>query len=108
MSNKSIDNSFNLTCNITIHEDFSDRVADIEVVFKLNNQTIAPKLTFTAVNNISAFHMVTDSGLYHCIATIDGVSKSLSVDIKGSRDNKNDPDRLRNILLGAVGVVALL
>ena len=106
-SNKSADNSFNLTCNITIHEDFSERLIDIRVVFKLNNHTIAPD-TFTAGNNISAFHTVTDSGLYHCIATIDGVSKSLSVNIKGSEVSKNGSDGLRNILLTAMGVVALL
>ena len=107
ISNKSADNSFNLTCNITIHEDFSERLIDIRVMFKLNNHTIAPD-TFTAGNNISAFHTVTDSGLYHCIATIDGVSKSLSVNIKGSEVSKNGSDGLRNILLTAMGVVALL
>ena len=106
--NKSSDNNISLSCNVTIHEDFSDRLADIMVVFKLHNQTIAAKLTFTASNNISAAAVVTDSGLYHCIATIDGVSKYLSVHIRGSGDGKDGRDRLRNILLYGLGVVGFL
>lgn len=105
--NKTSDNNIGLSCNVTIHEDFSDRLVDIMVMFKLNNQTIAPKLTFTASNNISATAVVMDSGSYHCIATIDGVSKSLSVHIRGSGDDKGG-DQLRNILLYGLAVVGFL
>ena len=105
--NKSADNNISLMCDVTIHEDFSDRLSDIIVVFKLDNHTVAPTLTFTASNNVSAAAIVMDSGLYHCIATIDGVSKSLSVYIKGSAGSK-DGAKLKNILLYGLAVVGFL
>lgn len=105
--NKSSSNNISLTCNVTIHKDFVYRLADISVVFKRHNQTIAPRMTFVA-NNISISAVVRDSGMYKCIATIDGISKSRSVYIAASEVSKDTSDRLKNILLSGLGVVGSL
>ena len=55
--------------------------------------------------------MVRNTGLYKCIATIDGISKSSTVVIDPSSSSdisQNNSDRLKNILLAGLGVVGFL
>lgn len=107
--NKFNDDVISLTCDVTIHEDFTYRLADISVVFEwlTHNQTITPELTFTA-NNITATAIVKDGGVYSCMATIDGISKSRTVTIEATENKRNASDQLKHILLGGLGVVAIL
>ena len=106
--NKSSSGAIRLQCNVTIHEDFIDRLADVAVVIEQqHNHSITPVLTFTA-NNITVSAVVRESGLYKCIATIDGISKSRTIIIDGSNTNNDNSDRVKNILLGGLGVVGFL
>lgn len=79
-------------------------------MFEQQNRTIAPTLIFTG-NNITISTVVRNTGLYKCIATIDGISKSSTVVIDSSSlsdISQNNSDRLKNILLGGLGVVGFL
>lgn len=97
-----------LICNVTIHEDFIGRLGDVAVVIEQqHNHSITPVVTFAA-NNISISAVVGENGLYKCIATIDGISKSRRIIIGTSNTNKSTSNLVKNILLAGLGVVGLL